>query len=62
MEKKEKTIITRGINNAICKKYNDPASIYKFEDKCVFNEIFNEYLNRDWLKLTGENLSEFKSS
>jgi len=58
--KERKTIITRGINNAICKKYNDPASIYKFEDKCVFNEIFNEYLNRDWLKLTGEILSEFK--
>ena len=59
--KERKTVITRGINNAICKKYNDPSSIYKFEDKCVFNEIFNEYLNRDWLKLTIDNLNEFKA-
>ena len=54
--KERKTIITRGINNSICKKYNDPKSIYKFEDKCVFNE----YLNRDWLKLTDSNLEAFK--
>lgn len=62
MNKKERqTVITRGINNAICKKYNDPSSIYKFEDKCIFNEIFNEYLNRDWLKITGDNLENFKN-
>lgn len=58
--KERKTIITRGVNNSICKKYNDPKSIYKFEDKCIFNEIFNDYMNRDWLKLTGDNLDEFK--
>ena len=58
--KERKTVITRGINNAICKKYNDPKAIYKFEDKCVFNELFNKYMNRDWLKLTGENVGEFK--
>lgn len=58
--KERKTIITRGVNNAICKKYNDPNSIYKFEDKCIFNELFNDYMNRDWLKLTGDNIDEFK--
>lgn len=58
--KEKKTIITRGVNNAICKKFNDPSSIYKFEDKCVFNEIFNDYMNRDWMKLTEDNLDEFK--
>ena len=58
--KERKTIVTRGVNNAICKKYNDPKSIYKFEDKCVFNEIFDKYMKRDWLKLTGDNLDEFK--
>lgn len=61
MNKKErKTIITRGVNNFICKKYNDPSAIYKFEDKCIFNELFDKYMNRDWLKLNGDNLDEFK--
>ena len=50
----KKTIITRGINNSICKKYNDKTEIYKFEDKAIFNKIFDKYLNRDWLKLDGE--------
>ena len=50
----KKTIITRGINNSICKKYNDKTKIYKFEDKAIFNKIFDKYLNRDWLKLDGE--------
>lgn len=58
--KERKTIITRGINNEICKKYNNPSSIYKFEDKCIFNELFNDYMNRDWLKLTNDNLKKFK--
>lgn len=58
--KEKKTIITRGINNAIVKKYNDQNEIYKFEDKCIFNELFNDYMKRDWLKLTGDNLDEFK--
>ena len=52
--KEKKTIITRGINNSICKKYNDKSEIYKFEDKAIFNKIFDKYLNRDWLKLDGE--------
>lgn len=56
-----KTVITRGVNNEICKKYNDPSEIYKFEDKCIFNELFDKYMNRDWLKLNGENLGEFEA-
>lgn len=58
--KERKTIITRGINNDICKKYNDPQAIYKFEDKCIFNELFDQYMNRDWLKIDGNNLNDFK--
>lgn len=61
MNKKErKTIITRGINNAICKKYNDPSEIYKFEDKCIFNDLFKDYMKRDYLQLTDSNFDEFK--
>ena len=58
--KEKKTIITRGINNSICKKYNDQSEIYKFEDKALFNELFNDYLNRDWLKLENNNIEEFE--
>lgn len=54
-----KTIITRGVNNSIIKKYNDKASVYKFEDKCVFNELFADYMNRDWMKLNENNFEEF---
>lgn len=61
MNNKEKaTIITRGVNNSICKKYNDQSEIYKFEDKALFNELFNDYLNRDWLKLENNNIEEFE--
>ena len=60
MNNKEKaTIITRGINNAICKKYNDKSEIIKFEDKALFNELFDKYLNRDWLKINEDNYDEY---
>jgi hypothetical protein len=38
-----KTIITRGINNSIIKKYNDQTAIYKFENKALFNKLFIRY-------------------
>ncbi len=54
-----KTIVTRGINNKITKKYNNMKEAYKFEDKALFNELFDEYLNRDWILLK-DNEEEFK--
>ncbi|HQC83282.1 MAG TPA: sugar-transfer associated ATP-grasp domain-containing protein [Bacilli bacterium] len=54
-----KTIITRGINNSIMKKYNDPSAINKFEDKALFNKLFNKYLNRDWIYLNDASVEEF---
>lgn len=54
------TVITRGINNEIINKYNDPQYMKIFNDKIKFNERFNEYLKRDWLELTGDNLDEFE--
>lgn len=60
MNKSErKTIITRGINNEIMKKYNDEKYFKYFNDKSLFNEKFNAYLNREWLYLTGDNFEEF---
>ncbi|MBP5261490.1 MAG: hypothetical protein J6Z43_05105, partial [Clostridiales bacterium] len=55
----KKTVITRGVNNSIVRKYNDKASVYKFDDKLTFNKVFNDYLNRDWMELTGGNVDEF---
>ena len=57
--KERKTIITRGINNNILKKYNDKTKSYIFEDKAIFNKLYNEYLNREWIYLN-DNYNEFK--
>ena len=56
----KKTVVTRGVNNTFVRKYNDKASIYKFDDKIKFNEIFNDYLNRDWMALTADNYEDFE--
>jgi hypothetical protein len=54
-----KTIITRGINNSIIKKYNDQTAIYKFENKALFNKLFNKYLNREWIYLKKASVADF---
>ena len=56
-----KTIITRGINNAIVKKYNNLEYSKIFNDKLLFNEKYSKYLGRDWLKVTEDNYREFES-
>ena len=58
-KEERKTIITRGINNEILKKYNDLSKAYIFEDKALFNKLYNKYLNREWIYLK-DNLEEFK--
>lgn len=50
-KEERKTYLTRGINNAIIKKYNDKDSFYKFDDKIEFNKKFSPYLGRDWVYL-----------
>ena len=54
------TIITRGINNSIVKKYNDEEAMKIFGDKIAFNKKFNKYLLRDWMELTKSNYEDFK--
>lgn len=54
------TIITRGINNDLIKKYNNPNYIKYFNEKIAFNKVFNNYLNRDWFELNDNNEKEFK--
>lgn len=54
-----KTVLTRGINNHIVKKYNDPNYTHYFVNKNEFNKKFNKFLKRDWLVLDGNNEEEF---
>lgn len=61
MNKQErKTIVTRGINNKIIKKFNDMSYAYKFEDKALFNKLFDKYMNREWIYLKEASIDEFK--
>lgn len=47
------TYITRGRNNSLIAKYNDKEYFHIFENKDEFNEKFNKYLKRDWIKVEG---------
>ena len=47
------TYITRGRNNALIAKYNNKDYFHIFENKDEFNEKFNKYLKRDWIKVKG---------
>lgn len=60
-EKERGTVITRGINNSIIKKCNDPELMKIFHNKERFNERFDKYLKRDWLKITPDSFEEFKA-
>jgi len=49
-----KTVVTRGINNSFIVKYNDPKFMKYLNSKIQFNQIFSQYINRDWLELKNE--------
>lgn len=47
--KQRKTYVTRGVNNALVKKFNSPDKWHIFDNKNEFNTIFAKYINREWL-------------
>lgn len=49
------TYLTRGRNNALIRRYNDPSMVHIFNNKDEFNTRFAPYLHRDWVKVTPEN-------
>ena len=55
-----KTIITRGINNALVKKYNDLSFSKIFNDKILFNQKYGKYLGRDYCVVNENNYDEFE--
>ena len=54
-----KTYLTRAKNNAIVKRYNNPANHEKFDDKAIFNSLFKKFIQRDDLVLREDNYQEF---
>lgn len=58
-KEERKTFITRGINNTIVQKLNDPNKMKIFTNKVSFNKKFSKYLNRRWLYLD-DNFKEFE--
>lgn len=57
--KERSTYLTRGKNNEIIRKYNNKEKAYMFDDKQIFNEKFQQFLGRKYLKLDN-NLEAFK--
>lgn len=47
-----KTQVTRGINNQLVKTLNKKEAWHIFDNKDEFNEVFKDFLKRDWLNLS----------
>ena len=47
----KRTVITRGISNAIVRKMNDKAYWHFFDDKTEFNSTFADHIGRKWIRL-----------
>lgn len=54
-----KTYITRGVNNALVKKYNNKAYWHLLDNKDDFNNLFREFVHRDWVTNTAVTEKEF---
>jgi len=61
-EEERNTYITRGRNNDLIKKYNNPEYNHLFRNKVEFNTTFKEFVKRDFLEVntaTSEDLKKF---
>lgn len=59
-KEQRKTYLTRGSNNNMVAHYNPKEYRFIFDDKRIFNELFEKYLKRDWLYLNN-NFDEFET-
>lgn len=55
-----KTYVTRGTNNALVRRYNDKSLWHVFDNKNEFNEVFSDYIRRDWLLTDGMTQADFE--
>lgn len=53
-----KTVVTRGINNAFIKRFNDPKFMPEIENKRRFALNFSEFMHRDWLDMSTASFDE----
>lgn len=58
---KRATYITRGQNNRLVRRLNDPESWHLVEDKATFNELFADVLHRRWLDLRSAGPDDFSA-
>jgi hypothetical protein len=58
--KERRTYMTISINKQMVERYNDKKQAYKLHDKGVFNELFNEFLGREWINLEVSDKEAFK--
>ena len=54
-----RTVITRGISNKIVSEMNPKEFWHFFDNKTEFNELFSEYVQRDWFDLKNGTKEEF---
>lgn len=59
-KKERETYLTGRYNNEIVKKYNNKSDYYKLDDKVIFNKLFKEFLNRDFIDLREVSFKDFK--
>ncbi len=53
-DEQRRTVITRGISNDIVRRMNDKAYWHLFDDKAAFNELFQRWIPRKWLRINDE--------
>ncbi len=54
------TYITRGVNNTLINKCNDPDERHVLHNKDEFNTIFADTLGRKWIKFAGASFEDFE--
>ena len=50
-DQQKRTVITRGMSNAIVRKMNDKAWWHCFDDKTEFNTLFADHIGRKWIRV-----------
>ena len=55
-----KTFITRGVNNQYIRTMNNREYYHLFDNKLEFNQLFQKFLNREYLDLNKSTLEEFQ--
>jgi len=60
-KEERKTFLTSAINNQIIATYNDKKYFDKFSDKVQFNEIFQTYLQHNFIDLQNVDFEKFRT-